>query len=1566
MNIRRFIMRNFFLTLLVFFISFKTYATHQCTTDDHCKNDKYKHGSCTSNECVYTSKTINKLVLEKIIPNSDSEKISIRAFVIWKLDASAASGISEINTGNAKFLQRGTTNVQGGALTIQTSSQLEDAQDSPYTFTDFERTFDVIELDQIFQIAIYTDDASLKGYRLSGYLDDVLKVTSELISDVDEGDVLIFQQIAVIDQEPDFYGDDENLESNPYDLSKPHFKYATNAKHYSWEHIGCTDSGLESGDGAHKPQNFNPNATYDDGTCESYCGDNVVQASETCDMGELVLNEGSSCDAACQETVDCHGISGGDAFIDSCGECVGGLTGKDPCDKGCDISTGEGCTCEVINSETGATLEWGVLNCDEICITDPSQFDTSSCDADDDGVIDRLDNCPDKYNPDQKNTDHEKEEESGISGDNFGDVCDDDDDNDGCDDEIDDMPLSWDDDYDGDEVPDDCDLDDDNDGSLGLDELNDINDSNENNRYVCSDDDDDGCDDCTSGHYDPKNDGDDLDEDGLCDLGDPDIDGDGCSNHEDQFETVASSDTDGDGYADDCDDDDDGDGTDDSEELECQTSPSDAEESPFDIDGDGLCNLKDNDDDGDGIKDTEDNCPLTSNAGQNDTDDDGVGDACVDDYDGDEILNEDDNCPLVSNPHQKDVDSDGEGDKCDEDMDNDECLNSDDKHPKHKSSDLDEDGYADDCDPDIDGDGVLNDDDNDIRDRFVCSDIDLDLCDDCSSGSYNLTNDGEDFDGDNFCDFGDHDDDNDHILDRNDDCLTADNHLSADYDSDGCDDFDEDKDDDNDGISDHDDFCDPDRNNGKHDLDLGEDQSKKDWTSNERNDVDRDGCYDRTEDDNKDNDCAPDHGEDGIKGREDDDLDPFDASVGPLHDYDCDGYLHGEGSGFDCDDTVPFDGTNPTAGERPRFDADCDDNLQTLCGEISDHRKVGPEGVEITCDTHILEGGVLTIAPGTKVNVHGGAGLIVHRGAKIFADGTIDKPITFDLIQEDLKPKSHEEGHGEEDDKKLDFWKGIKINGRAPVSHHHGDDHKHEHIHDHTGQFTYTHDHGVEGLHRHISDPSHSDDNTEHVHSHEHGEYNAFHKHTKHDHSNLVDEEPDHDHDESNGHKHLLADHKHPDHEHSGLGHIHEILDYGPQNGHLDSGKHSNSGSLSFVRIYGAGSNKTSALDLRAVGHGTHIVNVEIGKTNGPGLSLYGGNVDFRNISLLDIGGDSLSFFDGYQGRGQQIFIKRDDKPGLCIRSNSFGDEELRTHPHLSNVTCLMGENSHESEMIRFEGNSAGDLRNIVLHKDGDKIHRAIFVEHHDHPVHHHQEVHGSKESDYPHYLHISSNLLAHGVKEGHHFEKPSEKENKEGEEDDLSVDEEEKCHKKHHDPSLTNWIPAADHDKTEDSCPEEDKEIKEEDSLDDDMKSKHHVYKDGNVGHGSGEHFHVLPDLRGPAYTHVDPVKHDGFFRQRNYTGAFGTLNWLAGWSHLYPEKADAQSDHEHGHGHGHGNHHDETKDSKKHDVSILHVISTINLILDKEHVPPFEFKADANDDGFLNIFDVLTAIRIILGHES
>jgi len=63
--------------------------------------------------------------------------------------------------------------------------------------------------------------------------------------------------------------------------------------------------------------------------------------------------------------------------------------------------------------------------------------------------------------------------------------------------------------------------------------VNDNSDSNENNPYECSDIDQDTCDDCSSGTFNTYDDGWDYDSDGICDAGDIDDDNDGAVDNQD-------------------------------------------------------------------------------------------------------------------------------------------------------------------------------------------------------------------------------------------------------------------------------------------------------------------------------------------------------------------------------------------------------------------------------------------------------------------------------------------------------------------------------------------------------------------------------------------------------------------------------------------------------------------------------------------------------------------------------------------------------------------------------------------------------------------------------------------------------------------------------------------------------------------------------------------------------------------------------------------------------------------------------------------------------------------------
>ena len=335
----------------------------------------------------------------------------------------------------------------------------------------------------------------------------------------------------------------------------------------------------------------------------------------------------------------------------------------------------------------------------------------------------------------------------------------------------------------------------------------------------CGDGDGDGCDDCSQGvGVDPAADGLDTDGDGACDAGDPDDDGD-CFPDADEvacatdplLSASAPTDSDGDCWCDLLDDcvDDDGDGLGDGSNGNsgCADPAVDS-----DVASPGVCGDEDGDacddcasgtwdpsDDGpdadvDGICDASDECV--------DADGDGLGDgtngntdciagASVDTDDGDALLCGDSDGDLCDDcsqgvgvdPSDDGADTDGDGacDASDPDDDGDcfpdadeAACGTDSLAPSSVPADADGDCSCDQLDPCVDADGDGFGDgtngnagcfeaavDTDDGSTSICADLDDDLCDDCSSGSFDPSSDGADLDGDGLCDVGDPDADGD-------------------------------------------------------------------------------------------------------------------------------------------------------------------------------------------------------------------------------------------------------------------------------------------------------------------------------------------------------------------------------------------------------------------------------------------------------------------------------------------------------------------------------------------------------------------------------------------------------------------------------------------------------------------------------------------------------------------------------------------------------------------------------------------------------------------------------------
>lgn len=88
---------------------------------------------------------------------------------------------------------------------------------------------------------------------------------------------------------------------------------------------------------------------------------------------------------------DCNGVFGGTAFLDDCGECVGGNTGKEACTQDCEGNWGGTAyedDCGVCISATNGRLECtGSIEAEEGCSIDPALLESSNDGFSGDGYV---------------------------------------------------------------------------------------------------------------------------------------------------------------------------------------------------------------------------------------------------------------------------------------------------------------------------------------------------------------------------------------------------------------------------------------------------------------------------------------------------------------------------------------------------------------------------------------------------------------------------------------------------------------------------------------------------------------------------------------------------------------------------------------------------------------------------------------------------------------------------------------------------------------------------------------------------------------------------------------------------------------------------------------------------------------------------------------------------------------------------------------------------------------------------------------------------------------------------
>ena len=274
-----------------------------------------------------------------------------------------------------------------------------------------------------------------------------------------------------------------------------------------------------------------------------------------------------------------------------------------------------------------------------------------------------------------------------------------------------------------------------------------------------------------------------------------------------------------------------------------------------------------------------------------------------------------------------------------------------------------------------------------------------------------------------------------------------------------------------------------------------------------------------------------------------------------------------------------------------------------------------------------------------------------------------------------------------------------------------------------------------------------------------------------------------------------------------------------------------NSGVLRSVRVWNGGSsiapdNEINGITLAGVGRGTTVEYCEVALNLDDGFEMFGGTVDLKHCAVFAVGDDAFDTDNGYQGRGQFLLVVRADDSDKAHEmdnaTNGDLDSQPRSHPHFANVTVISSP-AHAEDGLRLREGTGGDFRNYIIHGANDGVRNdengSEVVT---------QDLTEAAAAGHPDYLYISGSMIMNGLAD----------------------------------------VPWDDFDEEGDGT-----------------WTGTYVSESAGLSisvdaDGMPEMLDVTPALGGIAYEGVDDVIEDDFFEQVNYKGAFGSHNWMEGWS--------------------------------------------------------------------------------------
>ena len=276
-----------------------------------------------------------------------------------------------------------------------------------------------------------------------------------------------------------------------------------------------------------------------------------------------------------------------------------------------------------------------------------------------------------------------------------------------------------------------------------------------------------------------------------------------------------------------------------------------------------------------------------------------------------------------------------------------------------------------------------------------------------------------------------------------------------------------------------------------------------------------------------------------------------------------------------------------------------------------------------------------------------------------------------------------------------------------------------------------------------------------------------------------------------------------------------------------------NSGVLRYVRVWNGGSsiapdNEINGITLAGVGRGTTVEYCEVGLNLDDGFEMFGGTVDLKYCSVIAVGDDAFDTDAGYQGRGQFLLVVRADDSDkgheMDSKTNGDLDSQPRSHPHFANVTVISSV-AHGEDALRLREGTGGDFRNYIIHGANDGVRNddngSELVT---------QDLAAAQAHGHPNYLYISGSMVMNGLAD----------------------------------------VPWDDFDESTDGA------------WTGTMVSESAGLAMTVDANGLPATIDVTPSADGSAYEGVDEVIEDDFFVPTYYKGAFGSANWLEGWSYL------------------------------------------------------------------------------------